>query len=198
MLELILIRHGETAGNLRPTALGTTDVSLTERGRRQASTLARLLSLETPTAIYTSPLKRALETAEMVAKPHHMMAETMLDLEERHFGIWENMPVDEIRAKYEAEYMAWQADLPGYVIPQGESAQETYDRNVRFIEEIVRRHTEGKVVVVSHLGCIRNMIAYLLGMGIEGAWHFSVENGRICRLRIDENAYAVLTAFNEF
>ena len=118
MLELILIRHGETAGNLRPTALGTTDLSLTERGRRQASTLSRLLSLESLTAIYTSPLKRAVETAEMIAKPHHMMAETMLDLEERHFGIWENLPVEEIRAKYEAEYMAWQADLAGYM-PSG-------------------------------------------------------------------------------
>ncbi|MBQ4517306.1 MAG: histidine phosphatase family protein [Clostridia bacterium] len=198
MLELILVRHGETTGNLRPTALGTTDLPLTERGRRQASTLARVLGLVPPTAIYTSPLKRAVETAEIIAKPHHMMAETMLDLEERHFGIWENMAVEEIRANYEAEYMAWQQDLPGYVIPQGESAQMCYERNVRFLEEIVSRHTEGKVVVVSHLGCIRNMIAHLLGMGVESGWRFPVENGRICRLQIDENGYAVLTAFNEF
>ncbi len=198
MLELVLIRHGETEGNLRTTALGVTDLPLTERGRRQASSLARVFTLEKPEAVYSSPLKRATETAEPIAKKHHMLVETMLDLEERNFGIWENMPVEEIRAVYPEEYAAWEENLADYVIPQGESAQEAYTRNARFVDTIIRRHTEGKIVVVTHLGCIRNMLAHLLGMGIEGAWRFKVNTGSICRLQIDENGYAALTAFNEF
>ncbi len=198
MLELILVRHGETTGNVRPTALGTTDLLLTERGKRQSTTLARLFALEKPEVIYTSPLKRATETAEAIAKPHHMMVETILDLEERNFGIWENLSVEEIKAKYPEEYAAWQQDLAEYVIPQGESAAELYKRTSRFIDDVIRRNADGKIIIVSHLGVIRSILAHLLGMGIEGMWRFNIENGKACRLRIDENAYAVLTAFNEF
>lgn len=198
MLELILIRHGETAGNLRPTALGVTDLPLTERGRRQASTLARVFALEKPEAIYASPLNRAADTAAAIAGRHHIMVETVPDIAERHFGVWEGLPVDEIRVKYPEEYAAWQQNPAEYVIPQGESALDTYTRNVRFISDLTKRCTEGKVIIVTHLGCIRNMLAHLLGMGIEGSWHFQVNTGGICRLQLDENGYAVLTAFNEF
>ncbi len=198
MLELILVRHGETTGNLRPTALGTTDLPLTERGKRQSTTLARLFALEKPEVIYTSPLKRATETAEAIAKPHHMMVETILDLEERNFGIWENLSVEEIKATYPEEYATWQQDLAEYVIPQGESAAELYKRTSRFVDDVIRRNAGGKIIIVSHLGCLRSILAHLLGMGVEGMWRFNIENGKICRLRIDENAYAVLTAFNEF
>ncbi len=197
MLELVLIRHGETAGNIRPTALGTTDLPLTERGKRQAHSLSRIFRLEKPEAIYASPLKRAQDTAIAIAEPHHMTVETMLDLSERNFGLWEGLSVDEIQSRHEAEYAAWQADLVDYVIPCGESAREVYDRNVRLLDELLRRHTEGRVLLVTHLGCIRSMLAHLLGMGIEGSWRFKVHNGAVCRLQIDETGYGVLTSFNE-
>ncbi|MBR5236926.1 MAG: histidine phosphatase family protein [Clostridia bacterium] len=197
MLELILVRHGETAGNLRPTALGTTDLPLTERGRRQANSLSRVFALKRPEAIYTSPLRRASETAEAIAQPHGITVETIFDLCERRFGIWENMAVDDIRAEYEAEYTAWQQDLADYAIPGGESARQVYDRCAEVINELLKKHNEGSVVVVSHLGTIRCILAYLLGMGIEGSWRFQVNNGGICRVMIDENASGVLTAFNE-
>ncbi len=197
MLELVLIRHGETAGNLRPTALGSTDLPLTERGRRQAHSLARVFALKKPEAIYASPLKRAADTAEAIARQHHMMVETMLDLSERHFGVWENLPVDEIRSAHSEEYAAWEQDLADYVIPGGESARAVYERNARLVDDLIKRHTDGTLILVTHLGCIRNILAHLLGMGLEGSWRFQVNTGSICRLQLDENAYAVLTAFNE-
>lgn len=198
MLELILIRHGETAGNLRLTALGTTDLPLTERGKRQAHSLGRVFALQKPEAVYTSPLIRAMETAEAIVRPHNMTAEPLLDLCERRFGIWENLLVDEIRTRYEEEYAAWQEDLMDYVIPLGESARECYDRNSRLVEELLHRHSEGTVILVTHLGCIRNILAHLLGMGIEGAWRFQAHTGSICRVQIDENGHGVLTSLNEF
>lgn len=198
MLELILIRHGETAGNLRPTALGTTDLPLTERGKRQAHSLARIFHLEKPEAIYTSPLCRAKDTAEAIARPHHMLAETMLDLAERNFGVWENLPVDEIRLRFPEDYAAWQQDMADFVIPGGESAKEAFNRNIRLVDDLIKRHIDGRVILVTHLGCIRNILAHLLGMGIEGSWRFQVKTGSVTRLRIDENGYGVLTALNEF
>jgi len=198
VLELVLIRHGETEGNLRPTALGATDLSLNERGRRQAQTLARVFALERPDAIYTSPLNRARETAEIINQKHGLSLELLPDLRERNFGIWENLPVEEIRSRYEAEYAAWEQDLADYVIPEGESAREVYERNTRAIDAITKNHPEGRVLVVTHLGCIRNILAHLLGMELAGAWRFQANTGSICRLKLDENGFAVLTSFNEF
>ena len=196
MLEIILVRHGETEGNLRPTAIGTTDLPLTERGRRQAYSLSRMFALKKPDAIYASTLKRAMDTAEMIAQPHDLSIEPVLDLGERNFGLLENRTLDSIRTEFEEEYDAWQADLAGYVMPGGESMQTVYDRSVRTIEAILKRHEEGSVIVVSHYNPIRAMLAHLLGMGIEGLWRFEVKNGAACRLEI-QGSHAVLTAFNE-
>ena len=197
MLELVLIRHGETAGNQCPTALGITDLPLNEKGRRQASTLARVFALEKPEAIYSSPLVRAEETAIMIAKLHNMAVVPMQDLMERNFGFWENLAVDKIRSEYPQEYAEWKNDLAGYQIPGGESAKSHYDRLITAIDGLLEKHTEGRVILVTHLGCIRHILAYLLGMGIEGSWHFAANTGSICRVRIDENKNGVLTSFNE-
>ena len=198
MLELILVRHGETDGNIKLTALGTTDLPLNDRGVRQAQTLARVFALEKPDAIYASPLKRARSTADIINERHGITIVPMLDLCERNFGIWENLAVTDIRVRYEAEYAAWQQDLADYVIPDGESARQAYDRNIRAIEELIQKHPQGKIIVVTHLGVIRNILSYLMGMGISGAWHFQANTGSICRLKVDENGFAVLTSFNEF
>ncbi len=197
VLELVLIRHGETAGNLRPTALGITDLPLTERGRRQASTLARVFKLGQPEVIYSSPLMRAKETAEQIAKLHNMQVESLYDLMERNFGFWENCAVDAISKEYPEEYAAWQNDLVDFQIPGGESARAHYERLTQMVDDLLRRHTEGRVILVTHLGCIRHILAYLLGMGIEGSWHFAPGTGSICRVQIDENRKCILTSFNE-
>ena len=198
MLDIILVRHGETAGNLRPTALGTTDLELNERGRRQAQSLARVFKLEKPDVIYTSPLSRASETANAIAREHGMNPEPMLDLCERNFGRWENLPVDEIRVRFEEAYSAWQEDIVNYQIPGGESAREHNERLVRMMGDIIRRHQGEKVMLVTHLGCIRHLLAYLLGMGIEGSWRFSLKPGTFCRLQVDEKGFGVLSSLGEF
>ena len=99
MLELVLIRHGETASNIKGTHLGTTDVPLNERGKRQALALQRVFAKEEISAVYTSPLSRAKDTAEAIAKKHDTFVEPVMDLIERNYGIWEDMTIDEIRDK---------------------------------------------------------------------------------------------------
>lgn len=198
MLELVLIRHGETSGNLRPTALGTTDLPLNERGRRQAQNLARVFGLATLEAIYASPLKRAADTADCINQKHQMTIDHVLDLSERDFGCWEGLSVEEIHATYPEEYAAWKQNPADYKILGGESAQEAYTRHARCIDTLLKRHTDGTILVVTHLGVIRNVLAYLLGMGIEGSFRFCVNTGSLARLQLDKTGYAVLTAFNEF
>lgn len=196
MVEVLLIRHGETAGNIRKTALGTTDLPLNERGICQAEHMGSLLADETIAAIYTSPLLRAKTTAEIVAKPHGITPVAVRNLEERHFGIWENIAVDDIRERFPEEYAAWQQNLPDYQIPGGETARENFHRVQKAVKDILRRHHSGKIILVSHLGCIRNLIACFLGKEVENAWDYNVKNGSLTRLQIEEGKNAVLTAFD--
>ncbi len=198
MLDLLIVRHGETDGNLRPTALGTTDLPLNERGRRQAQALARVFKLDKPDVIYTSPLARAAETAKRIGEEHGLVPLPMLDLCERNFGLWENLAVDEIRVRFEEEYSQWQKDIVDYQIPGGESARVHSERLSRMMDDLIRRHQGEKVMLVTHLGCIRHLLAYLLGMGVEGSWRFSLKPGTFCRLQVDEKGFGVLSSLGEF
>ena len=197
MLELVLIRHGETASNIKGTHLGTTDVPLNERGKRQALALQRVFAKEEVSAVYTSPLSRAKDTAEAIAKKHDTFVEPVMDLIERNYGIWEDMTIDEIRDKYPEEHAQWQKDWIHYVIPQGESAMDVYNRNVSVVQELLKVHTEGRIIVVTHMGCIRNILSYLFHMNVEDGWHFRARNAGICRLELDDYGFATMHSFNE-
>jgi broad specificity phosphatase PhoE len=116
-------------------------------------------------------------------------------LKERCFGIWENLVYSEIKDKYPELHDKWVKDWIEYKIPEGESAREAYNRNTKAVDEIISRHSEGKVLVVTHLGAARFIISYLLGMGIEGSWRFTVNNGTISTIRITDG-FAVLSSLN--
>ncbi len=196
MVELFLIRHGQTAGNLRVTALGVTDLPLTETGRKQAEVLAEQLKSKNPAAVYTSPLMRAKETAEIVAEPHGLVVCEIPDLMERNFGVWENIAKEDIKEMFPEAYEEWQQNLPDYRMEGGETARENYERVSRATDAILARHQDGSVFIVSHLGSIRNILAHLMGQGVERAWDYHVDNGGFCRLQIETGKNAVLTAFD--
>lgn len=196
MLELILIRHGETESNTRMTYLGRTDIPLNSRGLRQVNRMAQVFMQEQVDGLYASPLKRAMETAQAICKYQKQKIIRVEDLCERDFGIWDDLEYTEIRERYPAEHDAWVQDWINYKIPRGESAREVYERNAHAISEILSRHESGRIIVVTHLGCIRNILAYVLGMGVEGTFRFKIRNAGICRVEIDDG-FATLTSLNE-
>ncbi len=197
MLELILMRHGETESNTRMAYVGRTDVPLNPRGEKQVTRAAQHFMQENLDAIYVSPLKRTMQTARAILKYQDKPLIKKPELCERDFGIWDDLSYEEIQAQYPAEHDAWLADWANYQIPRGESAAEVYERNCRAVDEIVAEHPDGRVLVVTHLGCIRNMLAYLLGMGLPGTFRFTVRTAGICRVEIDEGQFAVLKSLNE-
>ncbi|MGE4283658.1 MAG: histidine phosphatase family protein, partial [Clostridia bacterium] len=90
----------------------------------------------------------------------------------------------------------WLQDWMDFKIPEGESAREVFDRNVQAVDDIINKHKQGKVALVTHLGVVRNITAYLLGMTLEGSWHFRVSNGSITRIQVDDG-YGVMISLNE-
>lgn len=197
MLELIMVRHGETASPVTNKYIGVTDVPLSERGKKQATSLARMFAREKLDAIYTSPLSRAKKTAEPIAKELYLDYHILSELSDRNYGIWEGMSIEEIQDKYPNEHDLWYKTWPEYEIPQGESEMQVYERNADALNKILENHDKGKILIVSHQICIRNMLSMLFEMNIGSGWHFQVNHAGICRLKIDEYGYATMTSFNE-
>lgn len=195
MLELVLVRHGEVDSNTRGTYVGWTNKNLNLNGIEGADKVAENLADEPFAAIYASPLFRAKETADRIKNKNGARLILYDGLKERNFGIFDDLTYQEICSKYPEENKKWEEDWLKYKIPKGESAMNAYVRNCEAIDDIISRHGEGKVCVVTHLGVIRNLIAHLLGLSISDSWRFRVGNASICRIQITDG-YGVLTQLN--
>ncbi len=196
MAELILVRHGETDSNRKGAYLGWTDVELNETGIKQAYCVKEKLKGESIDAIYSSPLKRALKTAEIINENFKLEINIVDELKEHNFGGWENLTISEIKERFSEEYEMLTKDWINHPIAGGESAIQVYHRVKGFIDNLLSSNNSGKYLIVTHLGCIRYIIVHLLGMGIEGIWRFNVGNCGITRIKINREGYAYLTLLN--
>jgi alpha-ribazole phosphatase len=195
MLELIIVRHGETDSNIKGTYLGWTDVELNDTGLKQAEAVSEKLKSTKFDFIVSSPLKRAKTTAEIINKSHKQEIVYNDSLKERNFGLWDDLTYKEIIEKYPEESEEWAKNWSNYAPPEGESAVEVYEKLMDFIDKLIIEKQEGTILIVTHLGCIRKLIGHLLGMGIDGSWRFRVDNCSITKIMITEK-YPVLTLLN--
>jgi alpha-ribazole phosphatase len=196
MLELILVRHGETDSNKKGTYLGWTDAPLNETGLSQAHIAAEKLKDTRIDRIYASPLQRAMKTAEIINEFHSLQIAAAEELKERNFGSWDDLTHKDILCRYPAEYEAWTRDWIHYCMEGGESSIQAYERITCFIDEMVKTNDSGTFLIITHLGCIRKIVAYLLGMGIEGSWRFKLDNATVTKLMVNDEKYTYLTLLN--
>ena len=147
---LIVIRHGETAWNRERRMQGTTDTPLSDVGRAQARAVGQRLAGRGFTALYSSDLSRARDTARVIAE--HAQRDLVTDprLQERRFGIFEGLTHAEIQERYPDELARFQSRDPDWVVPGGESARGFMRRCLGCLSEIAERHGGAEVVVVTH------------------------------------------------
>lgn len=150
MTELILIRHGETPWNRERRMQGQLNTPLSGLGLAQAEATGARLAAHAFTALYSSDLKRAHDTASAISRCSGKPIVVDPALRERAFGIFEGLTADEISQKYPAENERFAARDPDYVIPGGESARAFYERALACMERIAGRHRGECVVVVTH------------------------------------------------
>ena len=147
---LIVIRHGETEWNRERRMQGTTDTRLSDLGRAQAQALGRRLESRGFTALYSSDLSRARDTALAIAERTGRSVLTDPRLQERRFGIFEGLLAAEIKARYPEEHARFASRDPDYEVPGGESASAFTARCLGCLSEIAGRHPGTEVVVVTH------------------------------------------------
>jgi alpha-ribazole phosphatase len=193
MKELLLIRHGETDHNKELRFTGFSDIPLNSKGREQAENLKDKFLSEGITSVYSSDLKRAAETAEILSGGGRF--EITPALREMNFGIFETLNYEEIMKDYSEEFNLWGSDKMNYRIPQGESYTEMAERVLTFVGKVLESDFE-KAAVVSHSGCIRTILAYYLLGSVEDTWKFVIDNCTISRLCIGKRS-AFLKTLNE-
>lgn len=161
--RIFLIRHGATVLTAEDRFAGSTDVELSDEGRRQVGRLAERLSLIPVDAVYASPLGRTVETARILAAPHAMQVKTRDGLREISHGHWEQLTRKEVEKAYPEEAAAWDRDPYTFAPVGGESGLAVTARALPALLEIVQRHQGKPVIVVSHKATIRLLLSSLLG-----------------------------------
>jgi probable phosphoglycerate mutase len=177
--QLIIVRHGQTHWNLKLIRQGHLDSPLTEQGVAQAKALGERLARESFTALYSSDLGRALQTAQMIAEATGHKVVTDRRLRERHLGIFQGLNGDEIREKYPEEYRLHRTVGPTYVIPDGESVEQQVARNVEYLKEIAERHLGEKIVVVTHGGVLSGLFRHTFSIPFTAPRRFEFTNASL-------------------
>lgn len=192
--RLLMIRHGESEIRYRGRYIGKTDASLSDEGRRQAAALAAPLSFLQDVSFFTSPLKRARQTAEL-ALGMGATIEKEEDLREIDFGLWEGMNFAEISAAYPKEVVQWAALGEDFIFPEGEKTLD-FRRRIEKIADRIVHHSAETVAVFSHGGVIRFLVCHFLGLPSRCHLSFDISPGSISEITIFDGR-GVLTRLND-
>ncbi len=169
--RLYLIRHGQSAGNAEGRFGGHGPTPLSDLGRRQAEMTANALAKEGISAIYSSDLPRAVETAEPLAKLLGLPIHQSPAFRERHVGVLEGLTFDESREAYPKDYYALVNRNIHHVITKGESYRHLLRRITLKVNEVLRVHQGQRVAIFSHTGAICFLTLHLLGAIHRGTKH---------------------------
>jgi alpha-ribazole phosphatase len=193
MRNIYLIRHGETNWNSTRRLQGSTDVALSETGRRQAEKLAERLSGNKFAAIYASDLKRAADTAGYIAKKHGLAVILEPLFREMAFGEWEGLDIAVINEKWPGQLRNLFENANNFKIPGGESFDALKTRVAAPFREIVERHggADDDVAVVSHGGTIRAIISNTLNIDTAGVWKLRLDNAGISALSCFDGRFSL-------
>lgn len=198
-MTIYLIRHGETTANVEKRFAGISDVELTEKGVGQAVLAGEKLKELAFDAIYSSTLKRAHETAKIIAK--HQTAEVVaLDtLKEMNFGIWEDKKLSEIKSQDGALLNQWFVDFETFVVPEGESVKEMFERVTTAYKTIIEPYSldsDTKIAIVAHGGVIQSLLSFLCFGDNTGYWKFRIDNCGVNKIEY-VMGYPVIQGINQ-
>lgn len=172
---LILVRHGETDWNRTGRCQGVADIELNNNGRKQVRELAESLKNLDIAAVYSSDLRRALETARVIARHHSISVSIDEDLREMNQGELEGLMFSEIRERYVHVLKEWRESPETLILPSGESLLEVQRRAWKAFEKVHRRHAGETVVAVSHNLTITTLLCKITGVGLKGFRNFNLQ-----------------------
>lgn len=199
MTRLYLVRHGETEWNRASKVQGRTDIELSREGIKQAHKLAKRIAGEDINVIYSSSLKRALRTAEIIADCKSCSVVKSEEYHEICLGPWEGMTINEIQEKYGEHFRIYREDPANFKLPGAETFLDLTERTYNAILEIVRKHSGENILLVSHGTAIKAAIIRILGIDIINYTKFRIDNASLSIIGFSESIpeKPVVICFND-
>ena len=176
MGKIYLARHGETLWNNTMRFQGVTDIALSQTGIEQAKQFAKSMDNKNFDAIYASDLQRAFQTADFVAKQKGMTVIQEPLLKEMSFGEWEGLSSEQIEDKLPGAVAAFFENPEKFDPPGGENIFQMQERVCGAFYKICEKHKSNDILIVSHGGVIRGILADILQMKLSGIWRMRQNN----------------------
>ena len=196
-MKLILIRHGETEWNKQRRIQGCrSDTRLSPKGLEQADRLAAVLRKERMDAIYSSPMKRASETAQVIAEACKLQVQVFNELREIDAGELDGLFERELTGPYETAWKEFRNGNASAPLPGGESLQDVRKRTSWAVDRMLEKHIDGTVVVVAHLLANLAMVCQALGINLGQIARFKQAPASITILELTTQGNSLLL-FND-
>jgi broad specificity phosphatase PhoE len=188
---MILVRHGQSTWNREHRIQGQLDPPLSDEGRRQAELLGRRLAGRRLAGFYASDLSRAVETAEAIAPGVDLKPEPTPGLREIFLGEWEGLSTEEIAKRFPDAWARWGEEADWDLVPGGEGASRFEARVLATLEEILGRHSDGDVLVVTHGGVIQVALHRVIGRPSRGLFPFKIQNASISLIEVRDRRMVI-------
>ncbi len=198
--RILLVRHGQSRGNAEGRFGGHTATPLSERGQRQAGAVARSLASEKITAIYSSDLRRAVQTAEPLAHLTGLEIKRTTAFRERSVGVMEGLTFEEAAEKHPEQYAALIRRDFEHVILGGESYRQMLDRASEKLDHAIEQHRGGRICIFSHTGTICILTLHLMGAldapELRPVW-IKTTNCGVTRIELRADGFVRVLAVND-
>jgi 2,3-bisphosphoglycerate-dependent phosphoglycerate mutase len=198
--NVLLIRHGQSKGNMERRFGGHTSTPLSARGHRQAEVTAQILKKESVTAIYSSDLARAMETARALSKLTGLPIHGTHAFRERSVGVMEGLTFEDAAQQHPEQYAALLRRDFEHVLTGGESYRQLLDRAWQKLDEVIAQNRGGKIAVFSHTGTICILALHLMGAldspELKPVW-ISSGNCGITRFELRDDGFVRVLCVND-
>ena len=193
-MEIILVRHGETDWNKNKRCQGISDIDLNETGLQQAEKLKNYFYSKKIDAMFTSNLKRAKQTADIINFDNRFALYYSEELREMNQGDFEGVRFDVLNEKYLPELTQWRKNPGTFRIPNGETLGEVQDRIVVFMNDIIRKHSNlSRVVIVSHNLILSSFLCSVSNKNLKHFTNFTLKAASISTINCSKDIFSVKT-----
>lgn len=196
--KIIMVRHGETEWNVLCKFLGSVDLPLNEKGRRQAGYAREALKDEQIDVIYSSPMKRACETAEVIRGDRPLEIHTDNGLREISCGKWEGLDGKEVEERYPGQIMLWGSRPEELRIEGGDTFLEVSERIVDAFFHIVDANRGKTILMTSHMICLTLLLIHFEGKRINEMWNVKpIGNAALNIVEVEADNEIRITAWSD-
>ena len=196
MTKVYLARHGQTEWNKKLTFRGRIDIPLNEGGHREAEAIAEVLKDKNIHAIYTSPLRRSIETAQPTARFFHLDIVPVEGLIDISYGEWEGLTFNEVKEKYKDHYAQWEKRPDLVRFPHGETLDEVTERSFSAFKDIVEENPGQSILIIPHRVINKVVLCALLGLNNSHFWEIRQDTGCLNLIEYSNDRF-VLSMMND-